>query len=300
MPRSDDHQNKGLLMRIASRFGRPVLVEGNLCVDVADASRGAFGPCTDDLFDDWQGFLDWARDSAPSPDQPFELSELDAPVQHPRQVFAIGLNYLDHAAESGVSAPSSPTVFTKFPTCLAGPTATIELPSTRVDWEVELVVLIGHTADHVNEDDAWKHVAGLTVGQDISERTVQLAGPVPQFAMGKSYRTFGPTGPWLVTPDELERRDDLELQCSVSGRVLQKGRTGQMIFSVSELIAEISHVCPMLPGDLLFTGTPPGVGLARKPQEYLQPGTTLVSEIEGIGRLTNPVVAGHDYPQSAG
>ena len=147
-------------MRIASRFGRPVLVEGNLCVDVADASRGAFGPCTDDLFDDWQGFLDWARDSAPSPGQPFELSELDAPVHHPRQVFAIGLNYLDHAAESGVSAPSSPTVFTKFPTCLAGPTATIELPSTRVDWEVELVVVIGHTADHLSEDDAWKHVAG--------------------------------------------------------------------------------------------------------------------------------------------
>jgi 2-keto-4-pentenoate hydratase/2-oxohepta-3-ene-1,7-dioic acid hydratase in catechol pathway len=160
--------------------------------------------------------------------------------------------------------------------------------------------VIGQTAERVSEADAWNYVAGLTVGQDISERTVQLAGPVPQFALGKSYRTFGPIGPWLVTPDDLQRRDDLELQCSVAGRVLQKGRTSQMIFSVSELIAQISQVCPMLPGDLLFTGTPSGVGLARKPQEYLHPGTTLISEIEGIGRLTNPIVAGHDYPQSTG
>jgi 2,4-didehydro-3-deoxy-L-rhamnonate hydrolase len=284
-------------MRIASRFGRPVIVEGNLCVDVADASNGAFGARTDDLFDDWQGFLDWARDSAPSADQPFDVSELDAPVQRPRQVFAIGLNYLDHAAESGVSAPSSPTVFTKFPTCLVGPAGTIELPSTHVDWEVELVAVIGKRADHVSEDDAWTHVAGLTVGQDISERTVQLAGPVPQFSLGKSYRTFGPTGPWLVTPDDLARPDDLELQCSVAGRVLQKGRTSQMIFSVSELIARISDICPMLPGDLVFTGTPPGVGMARKPQEFLLPGVTLVSEIEGIGKLVNPVAAGRGYPQ---
>jgi len=287
-------------MRIASRLGRSVVVEGNLCIDIENASKGAFSHQIDDLYQDWPAFLQWARKAAPVADQPFEVSELDAPVQRPRQVFGIGLNYLDHAAESGVKAPSSATVFTKFPTCLVGPTATIELPSINVDWEVELVVVIGRTADRVREAEAWKHVAGLAVGQDISERTVQLAGPVPQFSLGKSYRTFGPIGPWLVTPDELERRDDLELQCSVSGRVLQKGRTGQMVFSVSELIAQISQVCPMLPGDVLFTGTPPGVGMARKPQEFLQPGTTLVSEIEGIGRLANPVVAGDGYPQSTG
>jgi 2,4-didehydro-3-deoxy-L-rhamnonate hydrolase len=268
-------------------------------VDVENASKGAFGHRIDDLYRDWQRFVDWARSSAPAPDQPFEVGELDAPVQHPRQVFAIGLNYLDHAAESGVTAPPSPSVFTKFPTCLVGPTATIELPSTQVDWEVELVLVIGATADRVSEADAWDYVAGVTVGQDISERAVQMVGPVPQFSLGKSYRTFGPVGPWLVTPDALERRDDLELWCSVAGRVLQKGRTSQMVFSVSELIAQISQVCPMLPGDVVFTGTPPGVGMARKPQEFLQPGTTLISEIEGIGRLTNPVVAGDGYPQSA-
>ena len=287
-------------MRIASRLGRSIIVEGNLCVDVENASKGAFSHQIDDLYENWQGFLEWARKAAPAPDQPFDVSELDAPVQRPRQVFGIGLNYLDHAAESGVKAPDSATVFTKFPTCLVGPTATIELPSRTVDWEVELVVVIGRTADRVREADAWNYVAGLTVGQDISERTVQLAGPVPQFSLGKSYRTFGPIGPVLVTPDDLERRDDLELHCSVSGRVLQKGRTGQMVFSVSELIAQISQVCPMLPGDVLFTGTPPGVGMARKPQEFLQPGTTLISEIEGIGRLANPVVAGPGYPQSTG
>ena len=287
-------------MRIASRLGRAVIVEGNLCADIANASKGAVGHRIDDLYQNWPGFVQWAAESAPAPDQPFEVSELDAPVQRPRQVFGIGLNYLDHAAESGVTVPSSATVFTKFPTCLVGPTATVLLPSTTVDWEVELVVVIGRTADRVSEHDAWDYVAGLTVGQDISERTVQLAGPVPQFSLGKSYRTFGPIGPWLVTPDDLERRDDLELQCSVSGRVLQKGRTGQMVFSVSELIAQISQVCPMLPGDLVFTGTPPGVGMARKPQEFLQPGMTLISEIEGIGKLANPVAAGPGHPQSAG
>jgi 2,4-didehydro-3-deoxy-L-rhamnonate hydrolase len=287
-------------MRIASRLGRSVVVEGSLCADIEKASKAAFGPRIDDLYENWQGFLGWAAESAPSPDQPFELSELDAPVQRPRQVFGIGLNYLEHAAEAGVNVPTSATVFTKFPTCLVGPTAAIELPSTQCDWEVELVAVIGRTADRVSEADAWNYVAGVTVGQDISERAVQLSGPVPQFSLGKSYRTFGPIGPWLVTPDALERRDDLELQCSVAGRVLQKGRTSQMVFSVSQLIAQISQVCPMLPGDLLFTGTPPGVGMARKPQEYLKPGTTLISEIEGIGKLTNPVVAGDGYPQSAG
>jgi 2,4-diketo-3-deoxy-L-fuconate hydrolase len=287
-------------MRIASRLGRSIIVEGNLCVDIENASKGAFGHRIDNLYANWQAFLQWARDSAPSPDQPFDVTELDAPAQRPRQVFAIALNYLDHAAEAGVNAPPSPSVFTKFPTCLVGPTANIELPSTQVDWEVELVAVIGRTAYRVSEADAWNYVAGVTVGQDISERAVQMVGPAPQFSLAKSYKTFGPIGPWLVTPDALQRRDDLELQCSVAGRVLQKGRTSQMVFSLSELIAAISQISPMLPGDLLFTGTPPGVGWARKPPEYLQPGTTLISEIEGIGKLVNPVVAGDGYPQSAG
>src|ERR1700741_3176887 len=159
-------------MPIASRLGRSVLVEGNLCADIANASNGAFSHQIDDLYQNWRLFLEWARESDTVPDQPFDVNELDAPVQHPRQVFAIGLNYLDHASEAGVTPPSSPTVFTKFPACLVGPSAAIELPSINVDWEVELVAVIGQTADRVSEADAWNYVAGLTVGQDISERTV--------------------------------------------------------------------------------------------------------------------------------
>jgi 2,4-didehydro-3-deoxy-L-rhamnonate hydrolase len=286
-------------MRIASRAGRLIIVDGNLCTDVATASNGRFGPDPDDIYEHWADIASWSTTQAPPPGEPCDPAEFDAPVRRPRQVFGIGLNYLDHAAESGFSAPSSPAVFTKFPTCLTGPTSTIPLPSRTVDWEVELVVVIGRKAERVSEAQAWRHVAGLTVGQDISERTVQLAGPTPQFSLGKSYPGFGPIGPAVVTPDEFADPDDLELSCSVGGQVLQKGRTSQMIFSVSELIARLSAVCPLLPGDLVFTGTPPGVGMARKPQRWLQPGTTLVSEIKGIGTMRNPIVAGPEYPGPA-
>ena len=282
-------------MRIASQAGRLVVVQDGHALDVEQASDGRFGPDPDGVYACWQEFTDWVQDSAPVPAEPLRLDLLGAPVLRPTQVFGIGLNYRDHAAESGVAVPESPTVFTKFPSCLSGPASDIELPSGTVDWEVELVVVIGRRAERVSAEDAWSHVAGLTVGQDISERTVQLAGPVPQFSLGKSYPGFGPTGPWVVTPDEFATPDDLQLECSVDGRVLQKSRTGQMIFSVPELIARLSVVCPLLPGDLIFTGTPPGVGMARTPQEWLVPGTTLVSEIEGIGELRNRVVAGPDY-----
>jgi 2,4-diketo-3-deoxy-L-fuconate hydrolase len=286
-------------MRIASYAGSLALVDGNRYLDVATASNGRFGPDPDDAYPSWEHLAGWVRDSAPEPSEPLVHAKLAAPVRRPTQVFGIGLNYRDHAAESGVAPPESPTVFTKFPTCLSGPTAPIELPSRTVDWEVELVVVMGRRAEHVSAEDAWSYVAGLTVGQDISERTVQLAGPVPQFSLGKSYRGFGPIGPWVVTPDEFADPDDLELQCSVEGRLLQKSRTSQLIFPVAELVARLSVVCPLLPGDLIFTGTPPGVGMARTPKEWLVPGTTLVSEVESIGELRNPIVAGRGYPAAA-
>jgi 2,4-diketo-3-deoxy-L-fuconate hydrolase len=283
-------------MRIASQRGRLVVVDRERTLDVATASQGRFGPDPDSVYASWDEFAGWVRDSAPAPSDPLRIEDLEQPVRRPAQVFAIGLNYRDHASESGVAAPDSPAVFTKFPSCLSGPTAAIELPSQEVDWEVELVVVIGRRAERVAAEDAWSHVAGLTVGQDISERTVQLAGALPQFSLGKSFVGFGPIGPWVVTPDEFADPDDLRLECSVDGRVLQKGRTSQMIFPVPELVAQLSAVCPLLPGDLIFTGTPPGVGWARTPKEWLAPGTTLVSEIEGIGELRNPVVAGPAYP----
>ena len=283
-------------MRIAAVSGRLALIEADRYTDVAAASSGQFGPDPDSAYRRWNEFTDWARSQSGAPAGKIAAGTFDAPVLQPRQVFGIGLNYGAHAAESGVATPDdSPTVFTKFPSCLTGPTSTINLPSPTVDWEVELVVVIGRLAQQVSETDAWNYVAGLTVGQDISERTVQLAGPVPQFCMGKSYPSFGPIGPLVVTPDEFTDPDDLEISCSAGGRVLQSGRTSQMIFSVPDLISRISRICPLLPGDLIFTGTPPGVGAARAPQEWLRPNTTLISEIKGIGRMENPIVAGPGY-----
>jgi 2-keto-4-pentenoate hydratase/2-oxohepta-3-ene-1,7-dioic acid hydratase in catechol pathway len=186
-------------------------------------------------------------------------------------------------------------VFTKFVTSLAGPYEIVHLPSDQVDWEVELVAVIGERAYQVAERDAWRHVAGLTVGQDLSERAVQLSGPVPQFSLGKSFPGFSPIGPVLVTPDEFSDPDDLGLRCELGEEVLQDGRTKDMIFSVPQLVARLSAVLPLLPGDLIFTGTPSGVGMGRDPKRYLVPGSTLVSTVEGIGELRNPLVAGPRY-----
>ena len=278
-------------MRVARVNGRLSLLAGDGAVDVHTASGGRFPTDPDAVFDRWDELREWASDRGGQGAQPYSRDQLGAPVLNPKQVFAIGLNYRDHAKESGVSVPSAPAVFTKFATCLTGPYDTVRLPSDRVDWEVELVVVIGRRAWQATEEEAWSHVAGLTVGQDLSERTVQLVGPVPQFSLGKSYPGFGPLGPAIVTPDELTDPDDLELSCSVGEEVLQKGRTRDLVFSVPELIARLSAVCPLLPGDLIFTGTPHGVGMARKPPRFLTPGTTLVSTIEGLGQLRNPLVA---------
>ena len=286
-------------MRIGRVHGRLVIIDGDGVIDAATGSGGEFSADPDQVFAVWDRFAEWAGGNAGpgAHTGPLVPEELGAPVLAPPQVFGIGLNYREHAAESGVDAPDVPPVFTKFRSCLAGPYATVELPSDRVDWEVELVVVIGRPAERVPEEKAWSCVAGVMAGQDLSERTVQLAGPVPQFSLGKSFPGFGPTGPWLVTPDELPDRDDLRLRCSVGGRVLQDGRTGDMIFSVPELVARISAVCPMLPGDLIFTGTPSGVGMGRKPPEFLRPGATLVSTIEGVGELRNALVAGPGFPR---
>ena len=280
-------------MRIANVGGRPTLTTSSgLGLDIAKASDGRFGADPQSLFDQWYELRDWAVGREDQADTPVDPQSLGAPTPAPRQVFAIGLNYADHIAESTMGRPDTPAVFTKFPTCITGPNATVSLPSGNVDWEVELVVVMGRRAEQVAESRAWDHVAGLMVGQDLSERVVQLAGPVPQFSLGKSYPGFGPVGPAVVTVDEVGDPDDLELGCELDGEVLQHGRTSQLIFGVAELVARLSAVCPLLPGDIMFTGTPAGVGGARKPPRFLPPGGTLVSHIEGLGELRNPLVAG--------
>jgi 2,4-diketo-3-deoxy-L-fuconate hydrolase len=279
-------------MRIARVSGRLSVLLGDTAVDVEAVSGGRFPSDPDAVFDRWDELVDWAAGLDAGQAAPYRKEQLGAPVLRPAQVFGIGLNYRDHAAEAGVAPPSTPAVFTKFRTCLTGPYDSVALPSTQVDWEVELVVVIGREASRISEDRGWSYVAGLCVGQDLSERTVQLAGPVPQFSLGKSFAGFGPLGPAIVTTDELENPDDLELACLVNNEVLQKGRTSDMIFGVPELVARLSAVCPLLPGDVIFTGTPPGVGMARTPQRFLTPGTTLVSTVEGLGELRNPLVNG--------
>jgi 2-keto-4-pentenoate hydratase/2-oxohepta-3-ene-1,7-dioic acid hydratase in catechol pathway len=182
-------------------------------------------------------------------------------------------------------------VFTKFPTCLNGPTADIELPSATVDWEVELVAVIGRRARHVPAERGLEYVAGYAVGQDISERVLQLAATPPQFSMGKSLPGFGPVGPWLVTLDDLDDPGDLALGCEINGEPVQSSRTSQLIFSVPALVANLSASVPLLPGDVIFTGTPAGVGLGRDPQRWLADGDVLTSHIEGIGEMRHRFVA---------
>jgi len=265
---------------------------GGGAVDVESASGGRFPADPDDVMPQWDELREWAAGDGGREVVPYTPADLGAPLLRPAQVFGIGLNYRDHAAESGVAVPAAPAVFTKFRTCLTGPYDAVRLPSGQVDWEVELVVVIGRRAEQVAEEHAWSHVAGVTVGQDLSERSVQLAGPVPQFSLGKSFPGFGPFGPAIVTPDDLADPNDLELACFLDDEVLQKGRTRDMVFSVPELVARLSAVCPLLPGDLIFTGTPPGVGMARRPPRYLTAGTTLVSTVENVGELRNLLVAG--------
>jgi 2-keto-4-pentenoate hydratase/2-oxohepta-3-ene-1,7-dioic acid hydratase in catechol pathway len=277
-------------MKLANHAGRAaVVLDDGSIADVHQASGGRFGPDPMSVFDDWSAFVDVAH-GVTAGTAPLVESSLGNPVPLPRQVFAIGLNYRSHAEESGMTVPGVPATFTKFPAALSGPFDDIEVTGAgTVDWEVELVAVIGARADRVAEADAWSHVAGLTIGQDISDRTLQFAAG-NQFSLGKSRRGFGPMGPWLVTVDEVPDPDDLGLGCSVDGEKVQDARTSDLIFGVPRLIAELSAVLPLLPGDVIFTGTPAGVGMARKPPRFLQPGQVLETWIEGIGTIRNRCV----------
>ncbi|MGN9914034.1 fumarylacetoacetate hydrolase family protein [Phytohabitans sp. LJ34] len=277
-------------MRLANHDGRLVIVTGDEVVDVATASEGRFGPDPQAAYDAWDDFTAWAA-QRPAPTGKLEEATLGPVSPRPRQVFAVGLNYADHAAESGLPLPEYPMIFTKFVSAIAGPYGDIVLPSTTVDWEVELVAVIGRAAKAVRPDDAWSHVAGLTVGQDLSEREVQRRGQPPQFSLAKSYPGFGPVGPYLVTLDEAGDPGDLALGCSVNGEVMQDGSTRAMVFSIPELIGYLSGVCTLLPGDLIFTGTPPGVGQGRTPQRFLAPGDVLETTIEGLGTMRHRLIS---------
>jgi 2-keto-4-pentenoate hydratase/2-oxohepta-3-ene-1,7-dioic acid hydratase in catechol pathway len=275
-------------MKLGTVNGRAVIVDGPRYLDAELASRQEFPADMPGVLERWTAFCDWAARAAEHPGWlPLDPATLGAPVPHPRQVFALAVNYPQHAAEAAAAVPEYPYVFAKFPTCITGPYDEIVLPSDRADWEVELVVVIGRTARGVTEERAWDHVAGLTIGQDISERRVQFRKPLPNLTMAKSFPTFGPTGPYLVTPEEFADRDALPLRCLVDDETMQDGNTSDLAFPVARLIADISATVPLLPGDLIFTGTPSGVGSTRTPRRYLRDGEVITSQIAGIGQMVN-------------
>jgi 2-keto-4-pentenoate hydratase/2-oxohepta-3-ene-1,7-dioic acid hydratase in catechol pathway len=239
--------------------------------------------------------LEMAREASRRPDAvKHEASRVRflPPVTDPRKIVCIGLNYRDHAAESGAPIPKDPVLFSKYATALVGHDAAIVLPSasSEVDFEAELVVVIGQGGRHLTPEQARSHVAGYTVGHDVSARDWQLKKDGKQWMVGKTFDTFAPCGPMLVTADEVPDPHALGIRLRLNGKTMQDSNTKQMIFSVWEVVSYLSQVFTLEPGDLIYTGTPPGVGFARKPPLFLKPGDVCEVEIDGLGVLRNPVV----------
>ena len=216
---------------------------------------------------------------------------IGACIANPQKFIAIGLNYSDHAAESGLAVPKEPVVFTKQVSCLSGPFDDVTLPpkSKKSDWEVELGIIIGTKAKNIKKADALKHVAGYCTINDLSEREFQ-AERSGQWTKGKSYDTFGPVGPWLVTADEIKDPQKLTMWLELNGKRVQNGSTSTMVFGVAHIVAYLSQFFTLMPGDIITTGTPPGVGMGMKPPRYLKPGDKMRLEIEGLGEQAQTVV----------
>ena len=271
--------------RLANRAGQAVLLDGGDYWALGIESMEALARL-DELHRRWAGR--GAPDGQASPD------ELGPPVPAPKQVFGYGLNYMDHIEEIdrvdplGRKVSEAPVVFTKFPTCLVGPAAPVQLVGDHCDYECELVVVIGAETADIDEAQAWDRVAGLMIGQDISDRALQTAASPPQFSLGKSRTSFGPTGPALVSPDLVDNPDDLAISCRVNGELRQNSRTSLLMRPIAEMVAYLSSILTLHPGDLIFTGTPGGVGHAQG--LYLKPGDMIRSEIEGLGTMENPCV----------
>ena len=216
---------------------------------------------------------------------------LGSPVARPGNFIAIGLNYADHAAETGAAIPKEPILFNKAPNCMVGPNDPVMLPrgSEKTDWEVELAIVIGKRASYITESDVMAHVAGFALCNDVSEREYQTERG-GQWMKGKGSPTFGPLGPWLVTPDEIADVQKLGMWLDVNGRRMQTGNTSTMIFNVVQIVSYVSHFMALDPGDVITTGTPPGVAMGMKPPAYLKAGDVMTLGIEGLGEQTQRVV----------
>ncbi|NBU96526.1 MAG: FAA hydrolase family protein [Actinobacteria bacterium] len=278
---------------LANIDGRAALVAGDQWYDLETVSGGESGPdpmmvlVAPDRLRALSSVLDQHESSGS-----VDAARFGPPVPRPRNVFAVGLNYQAHADEGSMEVPDNPLVFTKFPSCLVGPTADVEMRSDAVDYEGELVVVIGPGGKDIDPADAWDHVVGLMVGQDISDRPVQFAAKPPHFDLGKSFDTFGPVGPVMVSPDAVDR-DRLRIITEVNGEVRQDCTTDQMIFDIPTLVSYLSRVTTLTTGDLIFTGTPEGIGATQG--KFLADGDVITTRVEGIGTMNNRCVRIGDH-----
>jgi 2,4-didehydro-3-deoxy-L-rhamnonate hydrolase len=277
-------------VRVANVNGRAWILTGDRAgVDVNHASDGLFPTEVRQLLPELSRLAKWLKDQSPGTIETqimsFDLGNVGPVVTDPPQIFAVGLNYRSHKDETGYTDAPEPVIFTKYASSLAGPLAEVVLSSDTVDWEAELVAVISRPGRNIAASDAWSHVAGLCVGQDLSDREHQFAATPPQFSMAKSFAGYSPVGPWLVTLDEIADPADIEIGCSLDGRILQKDRTSNMILGIPAIIERLSRVVELNVGDLIFTGTPAGVGMGQQPPTYLQPGTELVTWAAGIGEI---------------
>lgn len=281
-------------MRLANYQGRASIVVDGCVVDVERASGGRLSSDPMLLSDlDNHDALRAIASTAKAADWPGLVeARLGAPVPRPPKGFGVALNYKQHALESGRELPTEPHLFGKMENCVCGPFDEIIVPAgrTEVDYEAELVIVFGRVCKEATRKNAWSFLAGVTAGQDVSDRGEQFRLPVKQFTIAKTYDTFGPIGPYLVTTDELANPDALELEGRLSGEVMQHSNTSDLIFDVPALVVWLSRYITFQPGDLVWTGTPGGVGEARNPQRFLHGGDVLETEIEGIGTMRNPVV----------
>lgn len=272
--------------RFGNLSGRAVLVDGTDYWDLATLSNGSIASDPMVALTKTREINHIARDIlAMEPSGVYEPSSLLAPVPSPSKIFAIGLNYKLHAEESSMDVPENPVVFTKFPSCITGPHSSVVLRGQAVDYEAEVVIVIGEGGRDIPRARAWDHVFGITAGQDVSDRVVQFASKPPHFDLGKSFDTYGPIGPVIVSPDSLDNRDAIALSCTVNGEERQRDTTANLIFDVPTLIEYISRVTTLLPGDLIFTGTPAGVGASSK--RFLVDGDVIVTNVEGVGTMSN-------------
>jgi 2,4-diketo-3-deoxy-L-fuconate hydrolase len=283
-------------VRLANLAGRATIVVDGRAVDVERASGGRLGSDPMLLADlaNHATLRDVAGSADPAAWPAVDETALGPPVPRPAKGLGVALNYRSHAEEAGRAIPDEPHFFGKLENCVTGPFDPIVVPAGRdmVDYETEVVIVFGRVAKGVGEAEAWDHLAGVTGGQDISDRGEQFRPPVKQFTIAKTYDTFGPIGPYLVTPDELADRDAIGLVGRVDGEEVQRGNTDDLIFSVPALVAWLTRFMTFLPGDLVWTGTPGGVGEARTPPLFLRPGMVVETQIEGVGTMRNPVVEG--------